>query len=139
MLQHVMHSDWAAPIVTIPKRDGEVRVCGDYKVTVNPMLDVDQYPLPRPEDLFTSLADGMYFSTLDLSHVYNQLVLNDDSRKYLTINTHRGLYQYHRLPFWVASAPSIFQKAMDTILQGMEGIICYLDNIMCLGRPKRST
>ena len=136
VLQRVTHSDWAAPIVTVPKRDGQVRVCGDYKVTVNPMLDVDQYPLPRPEDLFASLAGGKYFSTLDLSHAYNQLVLDNDSRKYLTINTHRGLYQYHRLPFGVASAPSIFQKAMDTILQGMEGVICYLDDILVSGKTE---
>ena len=98
MLERVTHSDWAAPIVTVPKRDGQVRICGDYKVTVNPSLDVDQYPLPRPEDLFaTTLAGGKYFSTLDLSHAYNQVILDDDARKYLTINTHRGLYQYTRL------------------------------------------
>ena len=136
VLQHVMHSDWAAPIVMVPKRDGQVRVCGDYKTTVKSMLDLDQYPLPRPEDLFASLAGGKSFSTLDLSHVYNQLVLNNNSGKYLTINTHRGLYQYHCLPFGVASAPSIFQKAMETILQGMEGIICYLDDILVSGKTK---
>ena len=78
-------------------------------MTVNPMLDVD--PLPCPEDLFTSLAGGMYFLTFDLSHMYNQLILDDNSCNYLTINTHQELYQYNRLPFGVASALSIFQKS----------------------------
>ena len=105
-------------------------------MTVNPVLDVDQYPLPRPEDLFATLAGGKFFSTLDLSHAYNQVVLDDGSLKYLTINTHRELYQYTRLPFGVASAPSVFQKMMDTILQGMDGVICYLDDILVSGRTE---
>ena len=58
VLERVDYSDWAAPIVTVPKRDGCVRICGDYKVTINPALDIDQYPLPRPEDLFATLAGG---------------------------------------------------------------------------------
>ena len=136
VLKRVNHRQWPAPIVTVPKKDGTVRICGDYKVTVNPVLDVDQYPLPRPEDLFATLAGGKFFSTLDLSHAYNQVVLDDSSLKYLTINTHRGLYQYTRLPFGVASAPSVFRKMMDTILQGMDGVICYLDDIMVSGRTE---
>ena len=136
VLERVNHSEWAAPIVTVPKRHGQVCICGDYKVTVNSVLDVDQYPLPRPEDLFATLAGGKYFSTLDLSHTYNQIVLDEDSHKYLTINTHRGLYRYTRLPFGVASAPSIFQKTMDLLLQGMDGVMCYLDDILVSGRTE---
>ena len=136
VLKRVNHSQWAAPIVTMPKKDGTVRICGDYKVTVNPVLDVDQYPLPWPEDLFATLAGGKFFSTLDLTHAYNQVVLDDDALKYLTISTHRGLYQYTRLPFGVASAPSVFQKMMDTILQGMDWVICYLDDILVSGRTE---
>ncbi len=78
-----------------------MRICGDYKVTVNPELNVDQYPLPRPEDLFAVLAGGKHFTTLDLSQAYNQLKLEESSKPYLTINTHRGLYRYNRLPFGV--------------------------------------
>ena len=58
VLENVTHSDWAAPIVTVPKRDGSIRLCRDSKVTVNPVLDVDKYPLPRPEDIFATLAGG---------------------------------------------------------------------------------
>lgn len=136
VLERVNHSDWATPIVAVPKKDGHVRLCGDYKVSVNPVLSIDQYPLPRPTDLFATLAGGKYFSTLDLSHAYNQIQLDEDSKKYLTINTHRGLYRYTRLPFGVASAPALFQKYMDVILQGLDGVICYLDDIMVTGKTE---
>ena len=137
MLEKVDHTEWAAPIVTVPKNDGRIRICGDYKVTVNPVLEVDQHPLPRPTDLFATLAGGKYFSKLDLSHAYNQIQLDPDSCKFLTINTHRGLYHYTRLPFRVSSAPVISQKTMDIILQGMDNFICYIDDIIITGRTKR--
>ncbi len=133
VLEKVDHSDWAAPIVAVPKRDGNVRICGDYKVTVNPVLEIDQYPLPKPEDLFATLSGGRKFTTLDLSHAYNQLELDESSQKYVTINTLRGLYKYKRLPFGIASAPAVFQKTMDTILQGMNNVICYIDDILVTG------
>ena len=68
VLEKVNHSEWAAPTVAVPNKDGRVRLCGDYKVTVNPVLSVDQYPLPRSTDLFATLTRGKYLSTLDLSH-----------------------------------------------------------------------
>ena len=66
----------------------------------------------------------------------NQIQLDKDSKKYLTINTHRGLYRYMRLPFGVASAPAVFLKPMDIVLQGLDGVICYLDDIMVMGRTE---
>ena len=133
VIEKIDHSEWAAPIVAVPKKDGQVRICGDYKVTVNPVLEVDQYPLPKPEDLFATLAGGQQFTTLDLSHAYNQLVLEEQSRHLVTINTHRGLYRYRRLPFGIASAPAVFQKTMDTLLQGLGKVTCYLDDILITG------
>ena len=130
----VSHSEWAAPVVIVPKSDGTIRLCGDYKVTVNQVLDVDQYPLPNPQDLLSALAGGTQFTTLDLKHAYQQLSLSEDSKKYLTINTCKGLYQYNRLPFGVANAPAVFQSTMDTILKGIEGVVCYIDDILITGR-----
>ena len=92
VLEKTYYSEWAAPVVAVPKQDGQLRLCGDYKVTVNPVLDVDQYPLPKPDDIFATLSGGQQFTTLDLTHAYNQLILDEDSRKYVTINTHKGLY-----------------------------------------------
>ncbi len=133
VLERADVADWAAPIVVVPKKDGRVRICGDYRVTINPMLDVNQCPLPLPEDLFATLAGGKQFTKLDLSHTYNQLILEEESRPYLTINTHRGLYWYNRLPFGTASALAVFQKTMDTILRGLKGVICYIDDILITG------
>ena len=70
---------------------------------------MDTYPLPRIEDLLALLAGGISFSKLDLAHAYQQIKLEEESRKYVTINTHKGLFQYTRLPFGVASAPAVFQ------------------------------
>ena len=129
----VPYSEWAAPIVPVPKKDGKFRICGDYKVTVNQALEVDQYPLPKPEHLFATLAGGKKFTKLDLSQAYQQLRLDEDSVKYTTVNTHRGLYQYTRLPFGIASAPALFQQLMDNILQGIPNVICYIDDILITG------
>ena len=134
VLRKVEYSEWAAPIVPVPKKDGSLRLCGDYKVTVNPALNVDQYPLPKPADLLSSLAGGQRFSKLDLTSAYQQVPLDEISAKLTTINTHQGLYEYTRLPFGVASAPAVFQRIMDTMLQGMPSVICYLDDILITGR-----
>ena len=67
ILKKVSHRSWAAPVVPVPKKNGKVRICVDYKVTVNPHLDVDQHPLPRPEELFATLANGKAFTKTDLS------------------------------------------------------------------------
>ena len=73
------------------------------------------------------------FSVLDLFQAYQQLLLDEELKAYTTINTHKGLYQYVRLPFGIASAPAIFQKTMDVLLQGIPHVLCYIDNILVTG------
>ena len=130
VITKVNYSEWAAPIVVVPKPDGSVRICGDYKVTINPVLEADHYPLPTLEDLFATVAGAKCFSKLDLSQAYQQVELEEESRKFVTVSTHRGLYQYNRLPFRVASAPAVFQKLMEQTLQGIQGVVCYLDDLL---------
>ena len=90
----VKFSSWAAPIVPVIKRDGNIGLCGDYKLTINSVAKNEVYPLPRIEVLFASVSGGKVFSKLDLSHAYLQLQLDELSQEYVTINTHRELYCY---------------------------------------------
>lgn len=95
-IEAVQYSEWTTPMVPILKPGGSVRLCGDYKVTVNKASRLDAYPIPKIEELHNKLAGGKTFTELDLSHAYEQMVLDEDSRKLVTINTHRGLYRYNR-------------------------------------------
>ena len=134
ILTKVEWSEWATPIVPVPKKDGSVRLCGDYKGTVNPELQAEQYPLPRIEDIFAKLAGGQKFSKIDLRQAYHQLEMEEDSRKYLTINTHMGLFQYNRLVFGITSAPAIWQRTIDQVLEGTSGTSCILDDMIITGK-----
>lgn len=134
----VQFSDWAAPIVPVLKADGSIRICGDYSVTANRVSKLDSYPLPRVDDLFAAMSGGKYFTKLDLSHAYQQLLLDDESRKYTTINTTKGLFEYTRLPFGISSAPAIFQRAMDSLLQDLPGVVVYLDDVLVSGTSKQN-
>ena len=136
IIEKVQFSNWAAPIVPVVKGDGSVRICGDYKVTINQVAELDKYPLPRIEDLQTKLAGGLKYTKLDMSNAYLQMTLEESSREYLTINTHKGLYRYCRLPFGVSSAPSIWQRAMDSLLQDVPGVAIYLDDIVITGKSE---
>ena len=124
VLEKVRFSNWAAPIVPVVKPDGGVRICGDYKVTVNSTLEVDQHPLPNPEELFVALSGGEKFTKLDLSRAYQQILLEENSREFVTINTHKGLYRPTRLPFGVSSASAIFQSEIEQVLQAIPMVVC---------------
>ena len=134
IIEPVKTSERAAPIVVVPKSDKSIRVCGDYKMTLNKCLHEEQYPLPNTEDMFATLAGGKKFTKLDLAQAYSQLELKSGSEKYLTINTHKGLYRYNRLAYGVSSAPAIFQSVMDRILTGLPNVMCRIDDILITGR-----
>lgn len=132
----VKHSEWAAPIVPVEKKDGTIRLCGDYKLTVNQATSTDRYPLPRIEELMATLSGGTVFSKIDLASAYQQVLLDDESKQPLTINTHRGLYVYNRLAFGVSSAPSIFQRIMENIMRDL-GVVVYLDDLLVTGKTEQ--
>ena len=94
------------------------------------MAHVETYPLPRIEDLLASLGRRKLFSKLDLADAHIQLALEVDSKKYVTISTHKDLYHFYRLPFGVASAPAIFQRTIESLLQGVSNISVYIDDIL---------
>ena len=101
-LEPVQFLDWASPIVPVLKADKlSVRVCGDFKQTINPVSRLDRYPIPKIKDLFTKVASGKTFTKIDLSHAYQQLVLDEDSKNYVVLSTPKGLFRYTRLPFGI--------------------------------------
>ena len=134
IISPVEYSQWASGVVPVAKRETkDVRLCGDYQVTINPVLREDKYPLPHIEDIFAKMAGGKRFSKIDLKNAYLQMEVGEDSKKYLTIKTHKGLFKYNRLPFGIKTAPSIWQRAMEQTLQGIPGREVMLDDIIVTG------
>lgn len=130
----VKHSRWATPIVPILKKNGKMRICGDYKGTLNPVVKWETYPLPTPEQLLARLGGCSVFSRLDLDQAYQQLSVDEDTAMLLTVTTHKGLFKVTRLQFGVAVAVAIFQRYMEELLSGLEGVQCFLDDILIGGR-----
>jgi len=136
LLVPVETSDWGTPIVPVVKADGAIRLCGDYKVTLNKFLEVDRYPIPRINDLMNLFRGATLFCTLDLCQAYQQLLLSKESQKLTTITTHKGLYMFKRLPYGIASAPGLLQREMDKLLNGIPGTGCFYDDIVVSGKDK---
>ena len=136
VIEKIEYSDWAAPIVPVRKPNGDIRICGDFKVTINPYLDNPEHPIPSADELYQRLNGGKKFTKLDLSQAYQQLPLHPESRKYVTVNTQNGLYAYKRMPYGISAAPQIFQAVMDKVLQGIE-CGCFLDDIIVTGKDDK--
>ncbi|CAG2195305.1 unnamed protein product [Mytilus edulis] len=135
-IQQVEFSDWAAPIVPVVKENGSIRICGDYKVTVNAVSKLDNYPIPKTEDLYATLGGGQEYTKLDLNQAYQQIELDEDSKRYVTINTHKGLFRYNRLPYGVASSPGIFQRTLENVVQGIANVLVRVDDILITGKTR---
>ena len=137
-LEPVEVSAWTTPIIPVLKSDKtSVRICGDFRVIVNPVSKLDTYPIPKIEDLFATLRRGNSFSKLDLSQAYQQLPLDEESKNYVVINTHKGFFRYTHLPFGISSAPGIFQRVIESVLQGINGVVIYLDDILITGPTEK--
>lgn len=136
ILVPVTYSRWASPMVVVQKKSGDVRLCIDCRVTINKYVRSDHYPIPLVEDIFNEFEGCNFFSVVDLSGAFSQIELSEKSQEYLTINTHRGLLRYTRLPFGVKSALGIFQSVIDNILFGMKRVRPYMDDILIGGVNK---
>lgn len=137
ILKSVDNSDWASPIVIVPKPNGAVRICGDYRATVNASTENDNYPLPRMEELYAKLAGAQCFTVFDLKDAYFQQPVDEETSKLLTINTHKGLYRVLRLPFGVKFAPGLFQRKIENILKKFEYVGVFLDDVIVSARTEQ--
>ena len=121
------------PVVHVPKSDGSLRVCGDYKA-INERIEDVVYKLPNIQDMFALLSQNGAvpdtFSVIDLASAFNQLFLDEESSQLLTINTRKGLFRSKRLCFGVKTATSQFQRVMDSILSGIKGVMVRVDSIL---------
>ena len=108
ILEPVEFSSWAVPTVTVLKHDKKsVCLCGDFCVTVNPVAKLDCCPIPKVDNLFAKLIGGRLFTKIDLTQAYWQIPLDEASKAYTVMNTHKGLFRYTRLPYGISSASGI--------------------------------
>ena len=128
-------SPWASPIVAVPKRDGTVRICIDYR-KINQAMKKDVYPLPLQEELTNAAHGAAWFSTFDCASGYYQFPLERNTAEKLAFITTKGLYEFKVLPMGISNAPSIFQRTMDVILSGLAWHCCcvYLDDILVFSK-----
>ena len=122
------YSAWASSTVYFKKKtNNKIQVYADYSTGLDDCLKTYNYPLPHPEEIFTKLNGGKIVSKLDLLDAYLQIPLEEKCTNLLTINTHKGLFKFYRLPFGIKVAPEIFQQIMDTMLGDLNFAVAYLD------------
>ena len=128
-------SPWASPVVLVPKKDGSIRFCTDYR-QINSLTIPDSYSLPSIQEIFDLLGGAVIFSTIDLTSGYWQIPLDEESIPKTAFCTHWGNFEYTRMPFGLRNAPAIFQRTMNSVLHGLIGQICfvYLDDIVVFSK-----
>ncbi|XP_014204698.1 uncharacterized protein K02A2.6-like [Copidosoma floridanum] len=133
-IEAIKHSEWATPIVPVLKPDGSIRMCADFKVTLNPQLFTVRHPAPNFKHAVAQLQAGVKYSKLDLKEAYLQMPVEEKSQMLLNINTHMGLFKYKYMTFGISSAPEIFQLRMKEILKGIPGVAIVVDDVVVTGK-----
>lgn len=123
---------WVSPLVVIPKKDGNVRICVDMRMA-NRAIKRERHPMPTMDDLTHTLNGATVFSKLDLRKGYHQLTLAPESRYITTFATHKGLWRYNRLNFGTNSASEIFQKEIQSLLANIPGSLNISDDVIVYG------
>ena len=122
-------SAWASPIVLVEKKDGGIRFCVDYR-KLNQASHFDAYPMPRIEEVFESIGNSTFISTLDLAKGYWQIPMAPESRDKTAFITPFGLFEFMVMPFGLHSAPATFQRTMNFILQECQSFSrAYIDDV----------
>nr|XP_061820643.1 uncharacterized protein K02A2.6-like [Nerophis lumbriciformis] len=129
-------TDWVNSMVCVKKKNGDLRICMDPK-DLNENIKREHYQIPKREEIASEMAGAKYFSKLDASNGFWQIKLDENSSKYCTFNTPFGRYCFQRLPFGIKSASEIFHRAMEHIIEGLEGVRAYIDDIAVWGRTAK--
>ena len=108
-----------------------------FQTHCQPGSKSERLPTTEIRDLLSSLAGGKSFIKLDLAHFYQEIELEEEYRKYVTINTHKGLFQYTRLPFGVVSTLAVFHQTMENLLLGLNDVCIYINDILVTGSSER--
>ena len=139
VIEKVTHpTDWVSPIVPVVKKGSnplEVRLCVDYK-HLNKNLRREIYGIPTFEELCSQFKGAKVFSKLDAKSGFYQIPLEERSRDVTTFITPFGRYRYKRLPMGISVAPEIFQRKMEELLDGLPGVVCYMDDVVVFGTNK---
>lgn len=124
-------SEYASPVIVVPKKNGELRLCVDYRA-LNKKTYKDKYPMPLIEDQVDNLSGQEYFTTLDLASGYHQIPIAESSKHLTAFVTQDGHYEYNRVPFGLCNAPAVFQRLIHKVLntKKIPGILAYMDDIV---------
>ena len=124
-------SNYASPVVLVRKKNGVLRMCGDYR-QLNAKVKRDAFPLPRIEESLDVLGGAKMFSTIDLASAYNQVDVAPEDRHKTAFTTPFRLFEHNRMPFGLGGAHGAFQRIMQTIFRDklLEILIVYLDDII---------
>ncbi|GFN90308.1 Pol polyprotein [Plakobranchus ocellatus] len=128
-------TDWVSPMVPVPKANGDVRICVDLR-KLNQAVQREKYIIPMFDYIIHQLRGSTIFSKLDAQSGFWQLILDSDAAKLTTFITPYGRFFMERVPFGVSSAPEIFMRTVSEILKGIDGVICYFDDILCYSKTK---
>ncbi|XP_065224370.1 uncharacterized protein K02A2.6-like [Planococcus citri] len=126
-------SDWGSPLVVILKADGNVRLCVDYKISVNKVLKDAHFPINKIDKTLHKLRNAKYFCRLDLFKAYLHLMVDDESSEIQTITTPFGTFKVNRLSFGIKTAPAEFNRFLHRILKKLRNVIWYFDDIVVYG------
>ncbi|XP_064210819.1 uncharacterized protein LOC135265341 [Tribolium castaneum] len=125
------NSNYASPILLVPKKTGEMRLCVDYRA-LNAITVKDRYPLPLIADQLDRLSGNRYFTSLDLAQGYHQVPMHSDSIHKTAFVTPDGHYEYLRVPFGLANSPAVFQRIINQMLGNMrhDQVLAYMDDLL---------
>ena len=126
---------WVQPILAVPKKGGNVRICVDMRFP-NEAIQRVRHPIPTVNDISVELNGAKYFTKLDLSQAYHQLVPDEQSRYITTFSTHIGLFRYKRLNYGTNASVEIFQYVLQRELQGLQGVRNIADDIIVFGTTR---